>query len=167
MRSTGGIFGLPLWLRWALSFGVVLVLGAALVLFVEHHGSDSPTTTDPAAVLRANREAEILVAQDQAPHVVRLSSGIAPAAALERALHAAMAQLIASGQINGPLGRSTCTPTRAAAGDRRSFACRVLAARVSYPFVGVVDTRTRRITFCKRDPPPIPSQNIPVSRRCR
>jgi hypothetical protein len=30
----------------------------------------------------------------------------------------------------------------------------------------VVDTSARRITYCKRDPPPVPSQNVPLSPRC-
>jgi hypothetical protein len=166
LRSRGGLFGLPLWARWVLSLGVVLSLAVALVLFVEHHGPNAQTSGSPAAVVRANNEAEVLVEQDQAPHVVRLGAGAAPAAALERALHAQMAHQIALGQIGGPLGRSTCHSTGAGAGGRRAYVCRVLAAHVSYPFFAVTDTRTHQITYCKRDAPPIPSENIPVSRRC-
>jgi hypothetical protein len=42
----------------------------------------------------------------------------------------------------------------------------VESAAVSYPFLGVVDLRAKQITYCKRDPPPVPSENIPVSSRC-
>ena len=38
---------------------------------------------------------------------------------------------------------------------------------MTYPFLGVVDPAARRITYCKRDPPPAPSDNVPVSSRCR
>jgi hypothetical protein len=165
-RSTEGVFGLPLWLRFALSLGVVVILGVALVLFVEDNGPDTPASSDPAAVVRANREAEILVSQDQAPHVVRLSGRGTPAKELEHAVRSDIADLISTGQISGPLGRVACTPTAARASARRGFRCSVVADQVSYPFLGVVDTRTRRIIYCKRDPPPVPSENVPVSSRC-
>jgi hypothetical protein len=40
------------------------------------------------------------------------------------------------------------------------------AADVNYDFLGVVDVPAHRLTYCKRDEPPVPSMNIPVSRRC-
>jgi hypothetical protein len=43
----------------------------------------------------------------------------------------------------------------------------VVVANVSYPFVGVVEPAARRLTYCKRDLPPVPTMNIPVSARCR
>jgi hypothetical protein len=149
-----------------LSFGIGAALIVLLVRFVQHNSGTSPANESPAAAVRANREAEILVAQDQAPRVVRLGIGVAPAAALEHATRADIARLIAQGTINGPLGRSTCTPTGTLATSARAFGCTVVAANFNYQFVGVVDTLTRRITFCKRDPPPVPSQNVPVSPRC-
>jgi hypothetical protein len=72
---------------------------------------------------------------------------------------------INQGFLNGPLQRSTCRPLKSN-GDSLRFSCAVIAANVNYPFLGVVDVAARRITFCKRDPPPVPSENIPVSRRC-
>jgi hypothetical protein len=30
----------------------------------------------------------------------------------------------------------------------------------------VVNVPAHRLTYCKRDEPPVPSMNIPVSRRC-
>ena len=149
-----------------LSIVVAAGLLAALVLFVENHSSDSTATESPAAALEANREAEILVSQDQAPHVVRLVSGAAPVTALEHAIRAAMARQISYGAISGPLTRSTCTPSRKRATVRRAFRCKAVAADVSYPFLGVVNMRARQITYCKRDPPPVPSQNVPISPRC-
>jgi hypothetical protein len=37
---------------------------------------------------------------------------------------------------------------------------------VGYDFLGVVDPKARRLTYCKRDPPPAASDNVRVSRRC-
>ena len=155
-----------MWLRWVLSCGVAAVLIVLLVRFVEHNSGTSPANLNPAAAVRANREAEILVSQDQAPRVARLGPRAAPARALEHATQADIAREITQGTISGPLGRSTCTPTGTRAAAPLAFRCTVVAADFNYQFVGVVDTRTRQITFCKRDPPPVPSQNVPVSRRC-
>jgi hypothetical protein len=149
-----------------LSLGVGLVLIVLLVRFVQHNSGTAPSNESPAAAVRLNREAEILVAQDQAPRIGRLGAGVAAASALQLATQADIARLIAQGAINGPLGHSTCTPTGTRATTARAFRCTVVAANFNYQFVGVVDTRTRRITFCKRDPPPVPSANIPVSPRC-
>jgi hypothetical protein len=156
----------PLWLRWAASLGVGVALIIALVIFVDHHNSDSLAPENPAAAVRANREDEIVVAQDQAPHVVRAPAGVAPRAAIERVVRADTAQGIAKGQLAGPLQRARCTPAGASTAARRAFRCTVTASNVNYLFDGVVDVQTRRLTYCKRDPPPVASQNIPVSPRC-
>jgi hypothetical protein len=156
----------PLWLRSVLSLGVAAVLVTALIVFVDNNSSNGPANIKPAAAAEENREAEILVTQDQAPHVVRLSSGTAPASALAQAVRQEMASRIARTEINGPLKRSSCHPSGSRTGPRVAFMCRVVAGGVSYPFFGVVDVRARRLTYCKRDPPPIPSENIPISPRC-
>jgi hypothetical protein len=165
-RSAGGIFGLPLWLRTTFSLAIVAVLLVALVLYVSHHNTNSPPITNLAAEVQANREAEILVSQDQAPHVARLASGATPAEAIEHAVRTFMTNQIARGAISGPLQRETCAQVGTRARVRRAFSCAVQTGSVGYQFRGVVDTRTRRITYCKRDPPPIPSQNVPLNGRC-
>ncbi len=38
--------------------------------------------------------------------------------------------------------------------------------KLSYPFDGVVAPTSATITYCQRVQPPVPSMNIPVSRRC-
>jgi hypothetical protein len=156
----------PLWLRWAASLGVGAALIIALVIFVDHHNSDSLAPENPAAAVRANHEDEIVVAQDQAPHVVRAPSGTAPLAAIERVVRADTAQGIAKGQLAGPIQRTRCTPAGSSTATRRAFRCTVTASSVNYLFDGVVDVQARRLTYCKRDPPPVASQNIPVSPRC-
>jgi hypothetical protein len=138
----------------------------ALVLYVSHHNTNSPPITNLAAEARANREAEVLVFQDQAPHVARLTSGAVPAAAIDRAVATFMATQIARGAISGPLQREACVRVGERSALRPAFSCVVRAGGVGYRFRGVVDTRARRITYCKRDTPAIPSQNVPLSHRC-
>jgi hypothetical protein len=155
----------PLWARWVLALGAGVIFLVALVLFVQHNNNNSEATQSPAAVARANRQAEVVVAQDQAPHVVALKSGAGARGALVAAVRADMTAMINNGIIEGPVSRTTCAPT-GGHGGRLTFRCAALAAGVTYPFLGVVDPGTRQVTYCKRDEPPVPSMNIPVSRRC-
>ncbi len=157
---------LPLWLRFVLSFGVAAALLIALVRFVDSNNSNSEGPVNPAAAAEQSREAAILVGEDQAPHVKRLNSGAAPAAALARAVGTDIAGLISKQQLAGPLGGSSCSETGRHTQTRLAFSCTVRAGGVSYPFLGVVDLSRRLVTYCKRDPPPVPSENIPVSSRC-
>lgn len=166
-RAPGAYLRLPVGQRFALSLLVAAALLVALVLFVSAHNTDSPSSTNPAAAVQANRDAEILIAQDQAPHVVRLARGHASGAALEHAVRARMAAQVKSGSVDGPLRTARCRPLDAPTGSRRAFSCAIVAGAVTYPFLGVVDTAGRRITYCKRDPPPTASDNVPVSARCR
>jgi hypothetical protein len=156
-----------LWQRYLLSATVAAVLLAALVIYVNGHNTDSPPSSDPAAAVQANREAEILVAQDQAPHVAGLPAGREAGTALVRVLRADMVRRISRGQIEGPVQRAVCRPRGSSTGLRRAFSCTVEAGHVGYPFLGVVDQARRRITYCKRDPPPVPTDDVPVSGRCR
>jgi hypothetical protein len=156
----------PMWVRWVLSLGTGAGLLVALVLFVNHHNSDSLAVQNPAALARANREADIVVAQDQAPRVVSLTSASAPRGAITRTVQSEMTRLIARGTVTGPLERTSCRKA-GGRGSRLGFSCVATAAEVNYDFVGVVNVAARQLTYCKRDAPPVPSQDIPVSRRCR
>jgi hypothetical protein len=156
----------PLWLQWVLSIVIAAAAIFALVRFVQSNTDNQITTESPAGAVQANREAEILVAEDQAPHTVRLR-GRAPAlAAINRAIRADMTALINQGSLEGPLQRSACAPKGPPGRAGQEFSCTASAAGVSYPFVGVVDARAQTIVYCKRDPPPVPSQNVPLSPRC-
>jgi len=146
--------------------GVAAALLLALVLFVEHHSSDGLAPESPAAEVEANREAEIIVSQDQAPHIARIRQGATPVAALEHVVRADLTAEIDRGEVDGPIQRTRCTPNGSRTARRPAFSCTVMANDVNYQFLGVVDVRARRLTYCKRDAPPVPSQNIPVSRRC-
>jgi hypothetical protein len=137
----------------------------ALVLFVEHNNNNSEGTHSPAAVARANREAEIVVAEDQAPRVVVLRPGTNPHVVIVNAVRSDMTTMINKGIIEGTLSRTACTRAGGHAG-RLAFRCTVVVGGVNYPFLGIADVRAHQVTYCKRDEPPVPSMNIPVSRRC-
>jgi hypothetical protein len=156
----------PLWLQWVLSIVVAAAVIVALVRFVQSNTANQLTTENASGVAQSNREAEILVAEDQAPHTERLPGHTAAAAAINRAVRADISTMINDGSLDGPLQHSACAPTRPPAKAGQIFSCTVAAAGISYPFVGVVDARARTIVFCKRDPPPVPSQNVPLSPHC-
>jgi hypothetical protein len=155
----------PTWARWTLSLGVATLLSGALVLFVSHHNDNRLAAESPKAAERANREAEIVVSEDQAPHAMTLR-GRASRAAVTGAIRHDMTVRISEGQAAGPLQRVGCTTT-ARRGRQAGYRCRAIAAGVGYPYQAVLDRSTRRLTFCKHDTPPVPSMNIPVSHRCR
>ncbi len=145
---------------------ITLSLLAALVIYVNANNTNSNPSLNEASEVRANREAEILVAEDQAPHTLALASREKPAVAVERAIKARISSQITAGAIDGPLQHSTCRATATRPGGRTAFNCAVVAGSVTYPFLGVVDTTARTVTYCKRDPPPAPTDNVPVSPRC-
>ena len=154
-----------MWAKWVLSFGVGAILLVALIIFVDHHNTDSPPSQNLASQARANREAALVIKRDQAPQVIRLAAGLSPRAGMTRTVRAAMSGLIAKGIVDGPLQHVRCTPHRS--GGRIGLSCVATANDVNYDFVGVVDVPVRRLTYCKRDQPPVPSMNIPVSARCQ
>ena len=101
----------PLWLQWVLSIVVAAAVIFGLVRFVQSNTDNQITTESPAGEVQANREAEILVAEDQAPHTVRLLGHTPGIAAITRVIRADMTALIDRGSLNGPLQRSACAPT--------------------------------------------------------
>ncbi len=160
----------PLWLRWvvtAMAFAGAIV---AVVLIVHAVNKVDPGTgggaASPAELESANRETRIVVTADQAPHTAALRGGSSPRAAITTAVTADMRSRIASRRLDGPLDRSGCTQT-GVRGATLAFRCSVVAADVTYPFVGVVDQDAKRTTWCKVDPAPTPGETIPVSTRCR
>jgi hypothetical protein len=157
---------LPLWGRWVLSLSVGVVLIIALVAFVNANDADRPTADNTQVTAESNREARALVAEDQAPHVSPLPAGTAPARAMTMVITAYMRRMIGRGTIGGPLTSARCSAARASGRTRRGFRCAAVAASVKYPFIGVVDQRTRRVTYCKNDPLG-PAGPVPVSPRCR
>jgi hypothetical protein len=156
---------LPMWAKWVLSFTVSAVLLVALVVFVDHHNTDNLAVQSPQALARANREADIVVAQDQSPHVLAVTSGESPRRALVGAVRADMTARIDKGAISGPLQRAGCTGHGRHAGALR-FTCVATSAGSNYNFAALVDVTAKRLTYCRRDVAPVPGQTIPLSRRC-
>jgi len=157
----------PLWLRYLLSLTVAGGALIGLVSAVHSSNGGSPAPENPAAALQANRESQIVVTQDQAPHSAPLPRGSRPRLALERSIAVDARERIRHQEITGPFESIRCArggPRRAA---REAFRCTVVAGNLSYPFLGVVDLRAGTVTWCKRDPPPTPALDVAVSRRCR
>lgn len=154
--------------KMVLSLGVAAAVVAALVIFVEranHNTSTEAPVNNPRAVAEEHREAEIVVGQDQRPHVVALAPSAAAGKALKKAVTAYMRSQVSRGMINGELMGSRCSRTGGSR-SRQLWRCDVVVANVRYPFDAVIEPAARRITYCKRDAPPVPSMNIPVSPRC-
>lgn len=160
---------LPIWLQWVLPFGVGAALVVAVVLFVNYQTNDVPLispVTNPQAVAEQNREDHIHVRQQQAPHVVKLKPKVAPSDGLRAAVVGYMSYQISHGAMDGPINRASCHTVAGGTTARQVLRCDVTAANVNYPFDGVVQQAAGVITYCQRVTPPIPSMNIPVSKRC-
>jgi hypothetical protein len=162
----------PLWVRWVLTIVGFAVLIVAIGIFVHHvnHESGASTAESAKAEEEANREAEIVLAQDQAPHtaVLHLGSRLATRTALERAIAGDVHARIDDGQLTGPLQSIGCQTSGASRGGRQPFRCTVRSAGITYPFLAVADERRGELTWCKIDPPPAPgATEAPVSPRCR
>jgi hypothetical protein len=153
--------------QFALSFAVAVMLLIALIVFVEDHNTTaSQPLVNRSAEAEQNREAEIVVGQDQAPHLARIPAGVSARVAITRAVAAYMERQFRLGTISGTLQRTACRAAGRGTRERTAFRCAAVAANVTYPFLGVVDGRARRVVYCKRDAPPVPGMNIPVSHRC-
>lgn len=160
----------PLWLRWVVTVLAFAGAIAGVLILVHALNKVDPGSgagaSDPSELRQANRETQIVVSADQAPHTVVLPAGTAPQTALVRAVAADMRAHVADRRLPGPLSRVRCTRTGARA-TTLAFRCTAVAADVNYPFVGVVDQAAKRTTYCKQDPAPTAAGSVPLSRRCR
>lgn len=159
----------PLWARWLLTILTFAVLTLAVVVFVHDHseGTSAPTKSEREAEVEANREGNVVIEEDQAPHTARLGAGVATLTALERAISGDAHGRIQSGNLTGPFQSVHCE-AKSVAGANRAFRCTVYAAGVAYPYLAVLNAHTRQFTWCKLDPPPVSSApEVPVSARCR
>jgi hypothetical protein len=154
-----------MWAKFMLSLSVGAILLVALIIFVNHNNTDSNQTLTPSEQAKVNREAALVVAADQAPRVVTLTRAESPSAGFVRTVRTAMSGLINKGVVDGPLQRVRCARHGGGA-DQPAFSCVATANDVNYDFVGVVNATAHQLTYCKRDEPPVPSQDIPVSPRC-
>jgi hypothetical protein len=160
---------LPTWAQWAVPLGVAALLVAGLILFVDHQqatANQPAPVTRRSALLEQNREARILVAEDQTPHTLAIARPTPGPEAIRLAVAAVMRAELRTAAIEGPLQRIICRPTDASAPRRLVYQCTAEAASVLYPFSGVVEPGRRRVTVCKRDLPPVPGMNVALSPRC-
>jgi hypothetical protein len=159
----------PLWARWLLTILTFAVLTLAVVVFVHDHseGTSAPTKSEREAEVEANREGNVVIEEDQAPHTARLGAGMATLTALERALSGDARDRVRSGNLTGPFQSVRCE-AKGATPTNRAFRCTVRAASVNYPYLAVLNTHTRQFTWCKLDPPPVSgAPEVPVSARCK
>ncbi len=159
----------PLWARWLLTILTFAVLTLAVVVFVHDHseGTSAPTKSEREAEVEANREGNVVIEEDQAPHTARLGAGVATLTALERAISGDAHVRIQVGDLTGPFQSVHCK-AKGAVGANRAFSCTVHAAGVAYPYLAVFNERTGQSTWCKVDPPPTGgAPEVPVSPRCK
>lgn len=161
---------LPLWARWVATITVAAAIVLAVVLAVHGSGDELGSPQSEAqGEAEASRISEDTIASDQAPHTAALPNAGALASALERAITADVHSRIAHGQLTGPLRSVRCTQTGAARAGRVPLHCTVRSAGIDYPFLGVADKLTRRLTWCKVDLPPTAGAplEVPLSKRCQ
>jgi hypothetical protein len=158
-----------LWARWLLTIFTFAVLTLAFIVFVRAHseGTSAPTKSEREAEVEANREGNVVIEEDQAPHTASLRAGAPPLRALEGAIASDARGRVQAGNLTAPFQDVRCE-ARGTAGPNQAFSCTVHAAGVAYPYLAVFDKRTRKLTWCKVDPPPVSgAPEVPVSRRCR
>ena len=126
----------PLWARWAISLVVAAVLVVLLVRFVGHHNGNALAHQNAAAVQQEDRQAQIVVGQDQAPKTVTIAAGSTTRAALVSAVRGEMRHRVATGNVAGQLRSVSCRQTGRRAG-RLAFRCTAVAGHVRYPFLAV------------------------------
>jgi hypothetical protein len=160
----------PLWARWLLTILGFAALAVGIVIAIHAVNDSGASASERSAALEADRESQIVVEEDQAPHTSPLlQSGTPTRVALQRAIGTDMQSRIRHGALTGPLQGVSCTPAGAPHSERQAFDCTARAAAIAYPFLGVVDKHAGQLTWCKVDPSPVSNgpQEVPVSPRCR
>lgn len=162
----------PLWARWLITILAFAALIAVIAIVARSGGkgnANGSSQSEAAAVAEANREGQIAIAQDQAPHTASLRPGVSSEAALERAITADVRSRIEHGALTGPLQSVSCRAAGSVRAGRQPFRCTVRSAGIAYPFLAVADAQALMLTWCKVDPPPEANAplEVPVSPRCR
>ncbi len=151
-----------------LSLTVAAVAIFLLVRFVD--AQSTPQAQAPQISAKGqrilNHEAEVLDAEQQAPHVVHFAASLTPLAAVKHAVSGYINTQIDFGRMAGPVRTTLCFAVPGATGDQTAYRCSVLARNTSYPFAGVVDRATHQLVYCRHNPPPVPGVSVPLSARC-
>jgi hypothetical protein len=156
---------IPLRVRWAVSLLVALVLVVLLVRFVDANNSNALAHVSQKNLNTENRQAEIVVGQEQAPVTTTIPAGKPVTQTLRSAVRRDMNHQITDATIDGPLQSVSCV-VHGGTLQRTGYHCVAKADGEAYPFLAVVTPKARRAVFCEKIYPPIPSENIPVSARC-
>jgi hypothetical protein len=158
----------PLYARWMIAIAVFAALAVAIGVAVRNGGSGGSAESEAGALAEANHEAEVAIADDQAPRVASLTAGMSVQVALERAIAADVHGRIRDGQLTGPLQSVRCGAPGRPQGTRRPLHCTVRSAGITYPFLGVADERASQLTWCKVDASPTSDATleVPINPRC-
>lgn len=157
---------IPLRWRWAISLVIGAVVVVLLISFINQHNSNGEVPVSAAKLKQEAAQDSVIVHQEQAPHVIRVSSPSAARGSLVLHVRRFMQRQVTANLVPGPLQRVRCWE-HARRGSVLGFHCSAMAADISYPFVAVYTPGTHRTVFCKKVYAPVASENIPVSRRCR
>jgi hypothetical protein len=171
---SSAILRLPLWLRYAIAISTATIIFVALVIYVHDHQAQSeglPASPSRAQAAQEQKQDEVVIGQQQAPHVVRLATGTAPLQAARAAVHRYVTDQVSQSQVAGPVdGPATCT-AGGGSPTRLLFHCNVragsAATQLRYPFVAVVVPSAARVTYCQVVTPPYPVKAVPISAACR
>jgi hypothetical protein len=179
--------------------GIVLVVLIAIAIAaamarpgIEKVKKDN-ASRDAAAHAQAVAEKRRIATIQQRPRTARVAAGTSLVAGLEQLVDADAKQRSASGELKGNIQRARCEPyprssvRQAQEGDpafpRNTYSCTAVTAvieqsdahvgggLVGHPFLAVIDHRTRRVTWCKVNPPPGEQAIgqgalVPLSPRC-
>ncbi len=158
---------LPLWARWLTTICVYVVVVGAVVLVVHDLASErsgAGTKAEASAQAEADKEGQVAIAEDQAPHSAPLARGVPVIESLQRAIAGDVRARIVHGELTGPLQGVHC----ASRARTTTFSCTVTSAGIGYEFRAAANAKNATVTWCKVDKAPEgdAALEVPVSPSC-
>ncbi len=154
--------------QFFLAFLVAAVAIVALIRFVDSENPKVEQASSPSQsqFTTEQQEDEVIVRQQQAPHVTKLPAGRTPLQAIDSAVRRFVSYEVARGIFGGPFKSATCVADGVSS-SRLLYRCKAVTAALTYPFDGVVDRAQQQVVYCQVVQPPIPSMKMPaISSRC-